>query len=68
MSIIYTSFYTTFFNGLMEQQDIKPSDLVGVIGSEELVSEVIIDKREISKSEAKALGKFFKVNPVLFIW
>lgn len=52
----------------MEQQDIKPSDLVGVIGSEELVSEVIIDKREISKSEAKALGKFFKVNPVLFIW
>lgn len=48
----------------MEQQDVKQSDLIEVIGSEELVSEVVIDKREISKAEAKALGKFFKVDPV----
>lgn len=41
---------------LMEQQDIRQSDLVEVIGSGEIVSEAIIDKREISKSEAKALG------------
>lgn len=30
---------------LMEQQNIKQSDLVGVIGSEKIVSEVIISKQ-----------------------
>ncbi len=52
---------------LMEQQGIKQSDLVGVIGSQEVVSEVINCKREISKAQAKALGKLFHVDPVLFI-
>ncbi|BAZ17581.1 hypothetical protein NIES4071_94610 [Calothrix sp. NIES-4071] len=45
---------------LMEQKDIKQSDLVGVIGSLEIVSEVVNGKREISKAEAKALEYFFK--------
>lgn len=52
---------------LMEQQNIKQEDLVGVIGSEEIVAEVIKGKREISHEQAKAIGKFFKVEPSLFI-
>lgn len=52
---------------LMEQKDIKESDLVGVIGSNETVSEIVNGKREISKAEAKALGDFFKVDSDLFV-
>jgi HTH-type transcriptional regulator / antitoxin HigA len=52
---------------LMEQRDIKQSDLVGVIGSKGVVSEVINGKREISKAQARALGEFFQVDSGLFI-
>ena len=52
---------------LMEQGDIKQSDLVGVIGSKGVVSEVVNGKREISKAQAKALGEFFHVDAGLFI-
>jgi HTH-type transcriptional regulator / antitoxin HigA len=51
----------------MEQRDIKQSDLVGVIGSKGIVSEVVNGKREISKAQAKALGHFFQVDPGVFI-
>ena len=46
---------------LREQKNIKQSDLVGVIGSKRIVSEVVNGKREISKVQAKALGDFFQV-------
>lgn len=52
---------------LMEQKGIKQSDLVGVIGSKGVVSEVVNGKREISKAQAKALGDFFNVDAGLFI-
>ena len=52
---------------LMEQQNIKPEDLVGVIGDEEVVDEVIQGKRMITQEQAKTIGKFFKVEPTLFI-
>lgn len=52
---------------LMEARKIKQSDLVGIIGSKGVVSEVINEKRAISKEQAKALGEFFHVSPALFI-
>ena len=52
---------------LMEQKGIKQSDLVGVIGSKGVVSEVVNGKREISKAQAKALGDFFNVDAGMFI-
>ncbi|MEH2397033.1 MAG: transcriptional regulator [Nostoc sp.] len=52
---------------LMEQRNIKQSDLVRVIGSKGVVSEVVNGKREISKAQAKALGEFFRVDCGLFI-
>ena len=51
----------------MEQRDIKQIDLVGVIGSKGVVSEVVNGKREISKAQAKALGDFFNVDAGMFI-
>jgi HTH-type transcriptional regulator/antitoxin HigA len=52
---------------LMEEREIRQTDLVGIIGSRGVVSEVVNGKRAISKSQAKALGKFFHVDPSLFI-
>ena len=51
----------------MEARSFKQTDLIGVIGSSGVVSEVINGKREISKAQAKALGDFFHVDAGLFI-
>ncbi len=52
---------------LMEARNLKQSDLVGVIGSKGVVSEVVRGKRAISKNQAKALADFFHVSPSLFL-
>ena len=52
---------------LMDARGIKQSDLVGIIGSKGVVSEIVNRKRAISKAQAKALGEFFNVSPALFI-
>ncbi len=52
---------------LMEDNHIKQADLVGILGSRGVVSEVINGKRQISKNQAKALAEFFHVNVGLFI-
>ena len=52
---------------LMDARGIKQSDLVGIIGSKGVVSEVMNRKRAISKAQAKALGEFFNVSTALFI-
>jgi len=52
---------------IMEASGTRQSDLVGIIGSSGVVSEVVNGKRSISKSQAKALGDYFKVSPSLFI-
>jgi HTH-type transcriptional regulator / antitoxin HigA len=51
----------------MEARQLKQIDLVDVIGSKGIVSEIVNGKREISKSQAKALGEFFNISPALFI-
>jgi HTH-type transcriptional regulator / antitoxin HigA len=52
---------------LMEARNLKQADLVGVLGSSGVTSEVVNGKREISKTQAKALGEFFHVDSGLFI-
>ncbi len=52
---------------LMEGRNLKQSDLVGILGSPGVTSEVVNGKRSISKAQAKALGKFFHVSPALFL-
>jgi HTH-type transcriptional regulator / antitoxin HigA len=52
---------------LMEQRDLTAADLVEVLGSESVVADVIADRSEMSKAQIKALGKFFQVDPGLFI-
>ncbi|MBD2514357.1 hypothetical protein H6G93_04920 [Nostoc sp. FACHB-973] len=44
---------------LMHEFKVKPDTLVEVIGSVEQVREIINGEREISKSQAESLAKFF---------
>ena len=52
---------------IMESSGTRQADLVGIIGSSGVVSEVVNGKRAISKAQAKALGDHFKISPSLFI-
>ncbi len=58
---------TEMLQYLLESSGKKQSDLVGIIGSSGIVSEVVNGKRSISKSQAKKLGEMFKVSSSLFI-
>ena len=51
---------------LMESSQTRQADLVGVIGSSGVVSEVVNGKRTISKAQAKALSEYYRVSPSLF--
>jgi HTH-type transcriptional regulator / antitoxin HigA len=52
---------------LMEASGTRQVDLVGIIGSSGVVSEIVNGKRAISKAQAKALAEYYKVSPSLFI-
>lgn len=52
---------------LIEQQNTNQEDLVKIIGSSEIVSSLINGEKKINKEQAKNLGKFFNVEPSLFL-
>jgi HTH-type transcriptional regulator/antitoxin HigA len=52
---------------LMSARGLKQKDLTEVLGSKSRVSEIISGKREISKTQAKAVASFFNVSAELFI-
>lgn len=52
---------------IMEASGTFQTDLVGLIGSSEVVSEVVNGKLLIDEFQAKALGEYFQVAPSLFI-
>jgi len=52
---------------LMEDNGLKQGNLVGVIGSKGVVSEVVNGKRDISKKQAQRLGEFFGLPYTIFL-
>lgn len=52
---------------LMEQNDLKQKDLLPIFGSSGIASEVVNGRREISKTQAKALAKRFNISVEVFI-
>ena len=52
---------------LMDARGCKQEDLIGVIGSRGVVSEVVNGKRGISKAQAKSLADYFRVGVEFFI-
>jgi HTH-type transcriptional regulator / antitoxin HigA len=51
---------------LMYSHDVKLDDVAHLFGNPHLAREVLEGKREISKRQAKELGKFFRVPAKLF--
>lgn len=51
----------------MLDRGLRQADLVRVLGSRSLVSEVVNGKRKPSKTQVKSLGEFFGVSPELFL-
>jgi HTH-type transcriptional regulator/antitoxin HigA len=53
---------------LMDARSLDATDLVvEILGSSEAVVDVICDRLEITKQQAEALGKFFHIDPGLFL-
>ncbi|WP_309728448.1 hypothetical protein [Chamaesiphon sp. OTE_75_metabat_556] len=52
---------------LMEYSGTSQADLVGSIGSQEVVCEIVNGKRSIDPIQAKALGEYFQVSASLFL-
>ncbi len=52
---------------LMDARSLEITDLVGIIGSTEVTAGIVKGQQEISQKQAEALGKFFHVEPRLFI-
>ncbi|MBD1886355.1 transcriptional regulator [Microcoleus vaginatus] len=53
---------------LMDARSLELADLVEIIGTVETVTEIVNGQLEINKKQAEALGKFFHVNPGLFLF
>jgi HTH-type transcriptional regulator/antitoxin HigA len=52
---------------LMESNGLNTTDFAAEIGTRARVSEILSDKRSISKAQAKKLGQRFHVSPALFL-
>ena len=52
---------------LMEQHDLRQTDLAKIFGSQSNVSRVLRGKREINARQARTLGKRFGVSPAIFV-
>lgn len=52
---------------LMEENNLRQSDLAGLFGTQSVVSEVLAGKREITKKQAKTLAERFKLSIGAFI-
>ena len=51
---------------LMEQHDLKQSDLAKELGSQSIVSEILAGKRKLNNNQIAALSKRFGVSPAVF--
>ena len=52
---------------LMEDRSLRQRDLIPIFGSSSVVSDVLKEKRSISKTHARKLAEFFHVPVGLFI-
>jgi HTH-type transcriptional regulator/antitoxin HigA len=51
---------------LIAANNLRQKDLLGIFGSESIVSEVLHKKRKLNKNHIEKLSKRFKVSPAVF--
>ncbi|MEH2172859.1 helix-turn-helix domain-containing protein [Nostoc sp.] len=56
----------SMFLHLIDAQNVNEAELIAILGSREVVSEVMSGKQEITQEMAKVLGNFFHVDTSLF--
>ncbi len=54
-------------NYLIELQGLNQSDLAKELGGQSVVSKILKGERELNLRQIKALAKYFKVSPEIFI-
>ena len=52
---------------LMEEHDLKQTDLAEELGGQSIVSAILNCKRELNTRQVKALASRFKVSPAVFL-
>lgn len=52
---------------LMEQRDLRATDLTSIFGARSIASMVLNGKRELSKAHIRKLAEFFQVSPAAFL-
>jgi HTH-type transcriptional regulator/antitoxin HigA len=52
---------------LMEQRQLKQADLIGVLGTASVVSEILSGKRSINSRQARGLADYFGIGADLFL-
>jgi len=52
---------------LMEQNDLKQKDLVGILGGKSTVSEIFNEKRPLNLQHIRVLADKFHVKPATFV-
>jgi HTH-type transcriptional regulator/antitoxin HigA len=52
---------------IMESSGTRQADLVGAIGSSEVVSDIVEGKKPITEIQARLLGDLFKISSELFL-
>jgi antitoxin component HigA of HigAB toxin-antitoxin module len=51
---------------LLEERDVRVTELVPILGSESAVEDVIAGKTEIDRSSVESIGKFLRIDSTLF--
>lgn len=51
---------------LMEQQNIRSTELVSIFGSKEAVEDMLAGKNQINSANAESLGQLLHVDAILF--
>jgi HTH-type transcriptional regulator/antitoxin HigA len=52
---------------LMRENNLKQTEMIGIFGTQSIVSEVLTGRRDITKTQAKALAEKFKMKVEAFI-
>lgn len=52
---------------LVEAQNLEASDLAAVLGTREIADCLMNGQQEINQQQAEALGRFFHIDPTLFL-
>ncbi len=52
---------------ILSASNTSQADLIGVLGSERVVTEIVSGERSIDQTQAKILADRFKVSPKLFV-